>query len=184
VAGTQFTAAGVDFITSQVQAGGVIWIQSGDETIKGAFEIVDVIDSGHLTVSVVRINDEQAAIPVGSASGLTWRIVSYGLQGYEILWQLSQRLGLRPGCSASDYSVDEIVNAESLRQVSVFGVLDMIFQSLYRGLEGQDVLNEKAEHYRLQFDEAMGRLRVKIDLDGDGDAERTVRTDVICLVRK
>ena len=30
VAGTQFTAAGVDFIASQVQAGGVIWLESAD----------------------------------------------------------------------------------------------------------------------------------------------------------
>ena len=129
--------------------------------IKGAFEIVSVIDAGHLSVSVVRVSDEQASIGVGSASGLTWRIVSYGPQGFEMLWQLSQRLGLSPGCSAADYGVDDIVNAESLRQVSVFGILMTIFQSLYQGLDGQAVLNEKAEYYRLRFSEAMERVRVK-----------------------
>lgn len=184
VAGTQFTAAGVDFIASQVQAGGVVRLESTDGAIKGAFEIISVDDSGHLTVSVIRVSDEQVAIPIGSASGLTWRIVTYAPQGYEVLWQLSQRLGLSPGCSAADYSVADIVNAESLRQVSVFGILTLIFQSLYQGLDGQNVLDKKAECYRLRFSEAMARLRIKIDTDGDGDEERTVRPDMICLVRK
>ena len=184
VAGTQFTAAGVDFIASQVQTGGVIWLESTDGAIKGAFEIVSVDDAGHLTVSVVRVSDEQSAIPVGSASGLTWRIVTYGPQAYEVLWQLSQRLSLSPGCATAEYSVDDIVNPDSLRQVSVFGILTMVFNSLYQGLDGQAVLDEKAQYYQCQFDEAIGRLRVKVDTDSDGDAERTIQPGVICLVRK
>ena len=184
VSGTQFTASGVDFVASGVAAGGVIWLESTDGAIKGAFEIVEVLDAGHLTVSVVRLSDEQSAIPIGSASGLTWRIISYAAQGYEVLWQISQRLALSPGCSAAEYSVDDIVNVDSLRQASVFGVLAMIFSALYQGLEGQTVLMEKGEHYQWQFDEAMERVRVEIDTDGDGEAERTVQPGVICLVRK
>lgn len=184
VAGTQFTAAGVDFVSSQVPAGGVIWLESTDGAIKGAFEVVSVDDVGHLTVSVVRVSDEQAAIPIGSASGLTWRIVTYGPQGYEVLWQLSQRLGLSPGCSTAEYDVTDIVNADSLRQASVFGILTMVFNSLYQGTDGQVVLDEKAEHYQWQFDEAMARVRVKVDTDGDSDAEHTIQPGVICLIRK
>lgn len=184
VAGTQFTASGVDFIASGVQPGQVIWLQSSDDAIKGAFEIVEILDAGHLTVSVVRTSDEQAAIPIGSTSGLVWRIVSYAAQGYEVLWRISQRLGLSPGCSAADYDVDDIVNAESLRQASVFGILMMIFGALYEGLDGQAVLNEKADHYQWQFDTAIQRVHVKVDTDGDGDAERTVQPGVICLVRR
>jgi hypothetical protein len=184
VAGTQFTASGVDFIASGVRSGGVIWLQSADGVIKGAFEIVEVLDAGHVAVSVVRTGDEQAAMPIGSASGLTWRIVSYAPQGYEVLWRISQRLGLSPGYAGAAGGVDDIVNPDALRQVSVFGILTMIFQSLYQGLEGQSVLDEKAEHYQWQFDEAIQRVRVKLDTDNDGDAERTFRPDVVCLVRK
>ncbi len=184
VAGTQFTAAGVDFISSGAAAGGVIWLESTDGAIKGAFEIVSVLDAGHLTVSVVRPSDEQAATPIGSASGLTWRIISYAAQGYEVLWQISQRLALSPGCSAAEYSVDDIVNADSLRQASVFGILMLIFQAQYEGLDGQDVLDIKGQYYRLRFAEAVARVQVKIDTDNDGDAEQTIRPGVICLVRK
>lgn len=184
VAGTQFTASGVDFVASGVTAGGVIWLQSADETVRGAFEIVEVTDATHLTVSVVRACAEQAAIPVGSPSGLTWRVVSYAPQAYEVLWQMSQRLGLSPGAAGADYNVDDITNAEALRQASVFGVLTMIFQTLYEGAEGQDILDIKEQHYRLRYSEAIARVRVKLDTDNDNDAERTLRPDVICLVRK
>lgn len=184
VAGTQFTASGVDFVASGVQAGGVIWLQSADGAIAGAFEIVSVVDAGHLTVSVVRSSSEQAAIAVGAASGLTWRIVSYAPQGYEMLWQISQRLGLAPGAAGAAQSVDAIVNPDALRQASVFGVLGMIFSALYEGLDGQAVLNEKAEQYQWRFDEAMQRVRVQVDTDGDNDAEQTIRPGVVCLVRK
>lgn len=184
VSGTQFTASGVDFVASQVATGGVIGLESTDGAISGAFEIVSVDDAGHLTVSVIRAGGDQAAIGIGAASGLTWRIVTYSPQGYEALWQISQKLGLSPGCSAADFDVTDIVNADSLRQASVFGVLVMVFQSLYRGDEGQAVLREKLDYYQWLYDEAMARVRVKIDTDGDGDAERTVQPGVICLIRK
>lgn len=185
VAGTQFTAAGVDFVASGVAPGGVIWLQSPDETIKGAFEIVEVLDAGHLTVSVVRTDNAQPAMPVGAASGLTWRIVSYAPQGYEVLWQLSQRLGLAPGSAGADYDVDDIVNPDALRQASVFGILYLIFQALYEGLDGQDILDLKGQYYRQRYDEAVSRVRVKLDTDDDdNDAEQTLRPDVVCLVRK
>lgn len=184
VAGTQFAASGVDFTACGIQPGSVIWLQSTDGAISGAFEIVDILDAGHLTVSVVRTSDEQAAIPVGSASGLTWRIVSYAPQGYEVLWRISQQLGLSPGCADAAFTVDDIVNAGSLRQASVFGILAMIFGALYEGTEGQAVLNEKAEQYQYYFEEAIRRVQVKVDTDGDDQADETVYPGVVCLVRK
>lgn len=184
VSGTQFTASGVDFVASQAAAGGVIWLESTDGAIAGAFEVVSVQDATHLTVSMIRASDTQAAIGVGAASELTWRIVSYGPQGYEVLWRMSQRLGLGPGASAAEYDVADIVNADSLRQASVFGVLAMVFESLYSGAEGQAVLREKAERYEWLYDEAMGRAKVLVDTDGDGDSERVVQPGVVCLVRK
>jgi len=183
VAGTQFTASGVDFTAAQVDAGYVIYLESVDGAIKGAFEIVSVDDSTHLTVSVLRVNTNQGAIPVGSASGLTWRIVTYNVQAYEVLWQLSQKLGLSPGCS-SEYSIENLVDVGPLRQVSVFGVLAAVFEALYVGLDGQDVLVGKKEHYQRLYGKAIERLSVQVDADGDGDADRRVVPSVVRLVRK
>ena len=71
VAGTQFTASGVDFSNAQITAGHVIALSATDGSIDGVFEIVSVIDSSHLTVSQIRTDPADAAIAVGSASGLT-----------------------------------------------------------------------------------------------------------------
>ena len=38
---SQFTASGVDFNAAQVAAGGVIYLESADGAIQGAFEIVE-----------------------------------------------------------------------------------------------------------------------------------------------
>ena len=184
VAGTQFTASGVDFTTAQVAAGGVIYLESTDGTIKGAFEIVAVVDSTHLTVSVLRAGSEQAAIPIGSASGLTWRIVTYAPQAREVLFQLSQKLGLSPGAPGAEHSADDITNPGALRQASVFGILAAVFEALYTGLDGQTVLVEKKEQYQWQFGKAVERLRVNIDTDDDGDADRNSLLSEVQLTRK
>lgn len=184
VAGTQFTASGVDFIAAQVGPGYVIWAESADGAIKGAFEIADVVDSTHLTVSVLRVNDEQPAIPIGSASGLTWRIVTYAPQAFEVLFMLSQKLGLSPGCADAEHDVSYITNSESLRQASVFGILAAVFESLYAGLEGQTVLVEKKEHYEFLFSKALERLTVHVDTDDDGDADQSVQPMMVKMIRE
>ncbi|MHC4386759.1 MAG: hypothetical protein ACYSUG_07180, partial [Planctomycetota bacterium] len=152
--------------------------------IQGAFEVVETIDSTHLTVSVLRISTEQNPIPIGSASGLTWRIVSYGPQAYEVLWQLSQKLGLSPGCPDAAYDVADITNPDSLRQASVFGILTSVFEALYTGTDGQSVLVEKKEHYQWQFGKAIERLSVNVDTDADGEADKDIMPSVVQMVRK
>ena len=184
VAGTQFTASGVDFDAAQVAAGNVIYLESTDGAIKGAFEVVDVTDSTHLTVSVLRASAEQNAIPIGSASGLTWRIVTYAPQAYEVLFELSQKLGLSPGCPDAEHDVTDITNPAALRQASVFGILAAVFEALYTGADGQTVLVEKKEQYQWQFGKAVERLNVSIDTDADGDADKSVMPSVVQLVRK
>ena len=184
VAGTQFTAGGVDFTACGVQDGHVIWLESTDQTLRGAFEVVEVVDATHLKVSVVRVDATQPVLPVGSASGLTWRIVSYAVQGYEVLWRMSQRLGLSPGCAGAEHAVEDIVNPAALRQASVFGTLALVFQAMHQGLDGQAILQEKAEHYQRQFDQALNRLRVNIDTNDDTHPDQTRRPDTLRLCRK
>ncbi|MCI0499401.1 MAG: hypothetical protein L0Y36_06950, partial [Planctomycetales bacterium] len=112
----------------------------------------------------------------------TWRIVSYDVQAYEAMWELSRELGLSPGCAA-DESVDDIVNADVLRQASVFGVLWLVFWSLYTGADGQDVLLEKSEHYQRRYERAVKGLSVQVDRDGDGEADETMRPGAVRIKR-
>jgi hypothetical protein len=131
VAGTQFTASGVDFNASQVAAGYVIWLESVDGSIKGTFEIVSVIDATHLTVSQIRSDPADAAIPIGSASGLTWRITTLAPQIAAVETELSARLGLKPGKADAAYGIDEVQPAEVLKQVATALLLVGVYTVLY-----------------------------------------------------
>lgn len=183
VAGTQFAAAGADFSASAVEAGHVIWLQSVDESLAGAYEIAEVIDSGHLTITVLRSGDEQSLVPVGAESGLVWRIVRYAAQAYETLWEISRRLGLRPGCAGAANSIEDVTDSESLRQASVFGTLATIFETLKTGAQEPEMLEVKAAFYRAKFERAMAGVKVTIDVNADGTGGKGIEGGTVRLVR-
>jgi hypothetical protein len=131
VAGTQFTASGVDFNASGVVAGGVIYLASTDGSIDGAFEIVSIIDSSHLTVSILRSDPAAGAIAVGSASGLTWSIKTFAPQISIAETQLSHRLRCLPGWEAATVTLAELENAEAVRLAGLQTLLGNLFGTLY-----------------------------------------------------
>ena len=130
VAGTQFTASGVDFSASGVAAGGVIWLESVDGTIKGGFEIVSLIDSTHLTVSVLRSDPADSAIPVGSGSGLTWSIKTYSPQIAAIETMLSHRLRCLPGWENATVTLETLDNSDFVKLCWLYLLLAEVFGSL------------------------------------------------------
>ena len=131
VAGTQFTASGVDFNASGVAAGGVIYLASADGSIDGSFEIVSLIDSSHLTVSILRSDLAGSAIAVGSASGLTWSIKTYAPQISIAEMQLSHRLRCLPGWEAATITLAELDNAEAVKLAGLQTLLGNLFGTLY-----------------------------------------------------
>ena len=130
VAGTQFTASGVDFTSSGVTAGGVIWLESADGTIKGGFEIVSLIDSTHLTVSILRSDPAGSAIPVGSASGLTWRIKTFAPQIALIETLMSHRLRCLPGWEDATVTLETMDNADTVKLCWLYLLLAEVFGAL------------------------------------------------------
>ena len=131
VAGTQFTASGVDFTSSGVTAGGVIWLTSADGSIDGGFEIVSIIDSTHITVSILRSDPADAAIAVGSASGLTWSIKTFAPQISVAETQLSHRLRCLPGWEAATVTLAELANTEAVKLAGLQTLLGNLFGTLY-----------------------------------------------------
>ena len=131
VAGTQFTASGVDFNASGVTAGGVINLAAADGSIDGGFEVVSVIDSSHLTVSILRSDPAGSAIAIGSASGLTWSIKTYAPQISVAEMQLSHRLRCLPGWEAATVTLAELDNAEAVRLAGLQTLLGNVFGTLY-----------------------------------------------------
>ena len=54
VSGTTFTASGADFVSAQVSSGGVIYLQTTDGILDGAYEIISVDSTTQLNISVIR----------------------------------------------------------------------------------------------------------------------------------
>ena len=131
VAGTQFTASGVDFTSAQVAAGHVMTLKSVDGSIDGGFEVVALIDSSHLTLSILRSDPAGAPIPVGSASGLTWEIKTYTPQITAAETVLSHRLRCLPGWEAATETLESIDNADTVKVVWLYLLLGDLFGALY-----------------------------------------------------
>ena len=130
VAGTQFTASGVDFNASGVTAGGVINLSAADGSIDGGFEVVSIIDSTHITVSILRSDPAGSPIPVGSASGLTWSIKTYAPQIALTEIQLSHRLRCLPGWEDATVTLAELDNPDAVKLCWLYLVLAGVFGSM------------------------------------------------------
>ena len=163
VAGTQFTASGVDFNSSQVTAGCVIYLHSADGSIDGTFEIVSVIDSTHLTVSQIRTDSGDAAIAIGSASGLTWSIKTLGPQIGAAETELSARLGLKPGKPDAAYALDEMQNTDVLKQIATAVLLVGVYTVLYT-ISADTTVRDGYEKKRAWYGQRAERLLAAVSV--------------------
>jgi len=80
LSGTTFTRSGEDFVSAGVAAGGVIYLQSVDGKLDGAYEIVSVDSATQLTVSVLRADEESSAVAPPSGTDISYRVSTFGPQ--------------------------------------------------------------------------------------------------------
>lgn len=173
-AGTTFTDSAVNFNNAQIAAGCVIYMQTSDGGIDGAYEIVSVDSATQLTVSVLRTNKDDNAIAPPAASGIAYYICTYQPQSNEVLFQLSQYFGLAPGVADSDYDVDDILDIAVLRQASIYATLAAVYAMLAgRADDNEENFWKKSMHYQRRFEKARERCRVNIDLGSDGISDKT-----------
>ena len=85
--------------------------------------------------------------------------------------RLTEYLGIRPGRADSDFSAEDILDTEAIRQVCVYGVIAAVYAML-AGRQGGEQLRDKELHYEQLFEKEKERCRVTIDADGDGVADR------------
>jgi len=182
LSGTTFTASGADFVSSQVSAGGAVYLKSADGVLDGGYEIVSVDSAAQLTVSVVRSDsDDEAAAPPG-ATEVSYRVSTFGPQASEVGFELTEYFGIQPGNPASDISVEEILDADVLRRASVFGVICGVYAMLASEADDENFW-KKSLHYRRLFEKARGRCRLSIDSGSDGVADVTRLGSSVRLVR-
>jgi hypothetical protein len=166
LSGTTLTASGADFIAAQVQAGGVVYLQSADGSLDGAYEIVSVDSATQLSISVVRADSTQTAVPPPAASDISYRISTFGPQAAEVGFQLTDYFGIKPGNPASDIDADDILDTTVLRLASVFAVISGVYAMLADKTKEQNYWN-KSLYYQKLSARARGRCRLSIDIGVD-----------------
>ncbi len=177
-----FTISGENFISKGISSGDVIYLRSSDGSIDNAYEIVSVNSETELAVSTVRAGSDFEPVSPADNSDVYYRLCSYRPQCWAVMFELTEFFGLRPGNSTSKYGVEDILDAEVLRQVSTFGVISMAYASLGSGGD-RDGFSKKSVYYRRLFEKGRERCRVSIDSGDDGKAEFTVIGGSLRLVR-
>ena len=172
LSGTTLTTSGADFVASQVQASGVVYLQSADGSLDGVYEIVSVDSSTQLSISVLRADSTDTAVPPPAATDISYRISTFGPQAAEVGFQLTEYFGIRPGNPASDVDADDILDATVLRLASVFAVISSVYAMLASKTKNQNYWN-KSLYYQKLSAKARGQCRLSIDVGADGLADVT-----------
>ena len=180
--GTTFTASGADFVSSQVSAGGVVYLQTADGLLDGAYEIVTVDSATQLIISVVRSDSDDTAVAPPSATGISYRVSTFGQQASEVGFQLTEYYGIKPGNPDSIYSAEDVFDTAVLKRASVFGVISIVYAML-ASKDKDDNFWKKSLHYQRLFERARERCKLSIDVGSDGVADLTRDGASVRLVR-
>ena len=170
--GTAFTASGADFISAQIAAGGVIYLQTADGLLDGAYEIVSIDSGTQLTISVVRSDSDDTAVAPPSASDISYRVSTFEQQASEVGFQLTGYYGIKPGNPDSLYGPEDVFDVSVLKMASVFGVISIVYAMLASKAK-DDNYWKKSLHYQRLFEKARERCRLSIDIGSDGVADLT-----------
>jgi len=182
LAGTTFTASDADFVTAQVQTGGVIYLQSVDGILDGAYEIVSVDSATQLTISVIRADSDDQLIAPPAAIDISYRISTFKPQASEVAFQLTEYFGIKPGNPASGIDVQDVLDTDVLRMASVFAVISSVYAMLASKAEDENFW-KKSLHYQTLFEKARQRCRLSIDVGSDKVADVTRVGSSMRLVR-
>lgn len=182
LSGTTFTASGADFVSSQVSAGGVVYMHTADGSLDGAYEIVSLDSSTQLSVSVIRSDSDGAPVAPPSATGISYRISTFLPQAGEIGFRLTEHFGIKPGNPASIYEAGDVLDTDVLRRVSVFGIISTVYAMLASKAEDENFW-KKSLHYQKLFERAKERCRLNIDVGSDRVSDVTRVGAFVRLVR-
>lgn len=182
LSGTTFTANDADFVSAQASAGQVIYLQSSEGLLDGAYEIVSVDSATQLTVSVLRADSGGNAVAPPGATDISYRISTFEPQANEAGLALTEYFSIKPGDPASETDVEDVLNAEVLKKASVFAVLSSVYAMLASRAADENFW-KKSLYYKRLFQKARERCRLSIDIDGDGVAEVTKVGSSVRLAR-
>ena len=172
LSGTTLTASTADFVSAQVSAGGVVYLQSADGSLDGGYEIISVDSATQLCISVIRPDSEAAAVAPPAATDISYRISTFGPQANEVGFQMTEYFGIKPGNPESDIDIEDILDTSVLRLASVFAVISSVYAMSASKTKDENFW-KKSLYYQKLFTRARERCRLSIDVDSDGQADVT-----------
>jgi hypothetical protein len=144
LSGTTFTASGANFISAQVSSGGVIYLQSADGMLDGAYEIISVDSATQLSISVIRADSTMVGVAPPAATDISYRVSTFGPQTNEIAFQLTE----------------------------YFAVISTVYAMLASKAKDENFW-KKSMYYQKLFARARERCRLSIDIGSEGVADIT-----------
>ena len=171
VSGTTFTSLSADFISAGIEPAMVLCLYTTIPTEATCYEIISVDSATMLTISLLRTDTEAPPLPPPPASELKYFINTFRPQIAAEQAELEETL--RRLTEAEPIAPADFVDSRQMRSVVVFGTLARIFTARASGASSDDANWIKADFYRRQHIQALGRLRLTSDIDGDGKAEHT-----------
>lgn len=172
LSGTTFTDAAADFVSSQVNNGGAIYLKSVGGLLDGVYEIVSADSTTQLTVSVIRADSEGSAIAPPAGTDVSYRISTFAPQACEVAFDLTEYFGVRPGNPASDINAEDVLDTQALRRTSVFAIVSRVYAML-ASKDEDEAFWRKSVHYQKLFERSRERCRFSVDSGSDGIADVT-----------
>jgi hypothetical protein len=182
LSGTTLTAAGANFVAAEIEAGGVIYLQSANGTLDGAYEIVSVDSATTLTISVVRADSADPAVAPPPATDIAWRVCTFASQAKDAAFELTQCFGIQPGDPTSEIALENLLDTEGLRRAAVLRVIAKVY-AMWASRPAGECFWRKGLFYEQLYQKARQRCHVTVDLGGDGVADVARVGGAIRLVR-
>jgi hypothetical protein len=171
-AGTTFLSPELDFTATGVMPGMVLCIHAGEVSEGACYEIVSVDSIHTLTLSVPRASsDDPTVAPLLTAQAMKWQVLSLTPQIAaasadlaERLRTLAESLGVRQG---------DFADSAQLRATAVCATLANIYAAAAETADDSDARWTKHRRWAEAFQSSLMSLRLTLDVNGDGVAERT-----------
>ncbi len=181
LSGTTVTSAGCDFTAAGIAAGMVLCTTETISSEGSTWEIISVDSATTLTVSVLRAGATDPAVAPPAGSGLSFYIRSFAVRITKVSSTLAEKL--RTLSEVAGIGQADFADSAQLSVTTVYGVLADVFLARADNGRANDANWPKADFYRNEFIHSQNRLRLALDADGDGTAERTRTLGNVILKR-
>ena len=178
ISDTTLTSASADFEAAQVESGDIVLVAAVP------CEVIQRVNATTLTISKLRGQLADAAIPPGDGTDLAVVHRTFAPQAKAVHDALLARLGIDVGDQDATLTEDAIVALGLMSRLETLGTLARVYAAaIVPGGSHNATLQQKADDYRRRFDLACRTAVVLLDLDGDGRADASRDLGVIELHR-